>query len=300
MNSRNGFAKLNTGHSFGLLLLGIFAVLILLKLFTGSLFLNSSDRIQFVVYGQETRLYSLSPKGNINYYVGYDPDLKIEVPNGYGTYRIGALSKLIAYEKKPELLNKSFSVATSSFVTYYFYPSSSEIYYSNDVPQTYKAPSLSEIMLYKSNARLLDRVYLYLHILQASPSSFQNLDMDLLTKKIQNQKHLSAEAFGKEYRGFFYNKTYRMERLSVQIKYTKSYDTAAAIGKILEGNGIRVVDISVSEVIPKNCSLTTNSAAKSKTVEDIRRVFNCTLTKDKADTSDIIFNLGATETEWEL
>ncbi len=165
MNSRN--------HSFGFLLLGVFAVLILIRLLTGSLFLKSSDRIQFVVYGQDTRLYSLSPNGNINYYVGYDPDLKVDVPNGYGTYRIGALSKLISYEKKPELLSKAFSVATSSFVTYYFYPTNGEIYYSNDVAQTYKAPSFAEIMLYRSNARFLDRVYLYLHILQASPSSFR-------------------------------------------------------------------------------------------------------------------------------
>lgn len=286
-------------YSFGFLLLGIFAVLILLKLLTGSLFLNSSDRIQFVVYGQDTKLYSLSPKGNINYYVGYDPDLKVIVPNGYGTYRIGALSKLIAYEKKPELLSKAFSVATSSFVTYYFYPSSSEIYYSNGVPPTYNAPSFGEIMLYKSNARLLDRVYLYLQILQASPSSFKNLDIKLLTKKIQLQTYLSAEAFGKEYRGFFYNKTYRMERLSVQIKYTKNYETAVAIGKILEGNGIRVVDISVSDSQPKKCTLTTTASA-SKTVEDMRRVFNCDLTKGKADTSDIIFSLGSAEKEWEL
>ncbi len=287
-------------HSFGFLLLGIFSVLIFIKLMTGSLFFHSPDRIQFVVYGQDTRLYSLSPSGNINYYVGYDPDLKVEVPNGYGTYRIGALSRLISYEKKPELLSKAFSVATSSFVSYYFYPSSNEIYYSNDVERSYKAPTFKELMLYKSNARFLDRVYIYLQILQTSPSSFQNLDIGILTKKIQNQTHLSAEAFGKEYKGFFYNKTYRTERLSVQIKYTKNYDTAAAMGKILEGNGIRVVDISVSDSQPKKCNVTTTTASRTKTVEDIRRVFSCDLITGNADTSDIIFNLGSAETEWEL
>jgi len=287
-------------HSFGFLLLGVFATLVLLKLLTGSLFLKSSDRIQFVVYGQNTRLYSISPQGNVNYYVGYSPELKIEVPNGYRTYRIGALSKLTAYEKKPELLSKAFSLATSSFVTYYFYPSSDEIYYSNDINPNYKAPSFSEIMLYKSNARLLDRLYIYLHVLQASPSSFQNLDLRLLTKKIQLQTYLSADAFGEEYKGFFYNKTYRTERLNVQIKYTKNYDTAVAIGKILEGNGIRVVDISVSDSQPKKCTLTTSKALESRTAEDIRSIFNCDLIKGRADTSDILFNLGSVETEWEL
>ena len=287
-------------HSFGFLLLGIFSVLILLKLLSGSLFLKSSDRIQFVVYGQNTRLYSLSPKGNINYYVGYDPDLKVVVPNGYGTYRIGALSRLISYEKKPELLSKAFSVATSSFVTYYFYPSSSEIYYSNEVPHSYKAPSFIEIMLYKSNARLLDRIYLYLQILQASPSSFQNLDIGLLTKKIQKQTYLSSDAFGKEYKGFFYNKTYRTERQTVQIRYTKNYNSAVAIGKILEGNGIRVVDISATGNQPQRCNVTTTTAIESKTVEDMVRVFNCDLINGKADTSDILFNLGGAEQEWEL
>ena len=155
-------------------------------------------------------------------------------------------------------------------------------------------------MLYKSNARFLDRVYIYLQILQTSPSSFQNLDIGILTKKIQNQTHLSAEAFGKEYKGFFYNKTYRTERLSVQIKYTKNYDTAAAMGKILEGNGIRVVDISVSDSQPKKCNVTTTTASRTKTVEDIRRVFSCDLITGNADTSDIIFNLVPAETECEL
>jgi len=308
MKYRNGFgpfdvlraSRLTTNHSFGFILLGIFSLLILLKLLSGSLFINGSDRIQFVVYGQDTRLYSLSPKGRVNYYVGYNSDLKVNVPNGYGAYRIGALSKLIAYEKKPELLSKAFSVATSSFVTYYFYPSSSEIYYSSEVPESYRAPSFKEIMLYKSNARILDRVYIYLHIAQSSPSSFQNLDIDLLTKKKQSQSYLSSDAFGKEYRGFFYNKTYRTERLTVQIKYTKSFNTAVAIAQILEGNGIRVVDISESDSSSKRCNVTTSTAVKSKTTEAIKRVFGCDLIKEKVEKSDILFNLGSVESEWEL
>lgn len=287
-------------HSFGYLLLGVFAIIIFTKLLSGSLFVNAPDRIQFVVYGQDTKLYSLSHNGDINYYVGYGPDLKVEVPNGYGSYRIGALSKLIAYEKKPELLSKAFSVATSSFVTYYFYPSKTEIYYADDVPQTYKAPSFAELMLYKSNARLLDRVYLYMQILQTSPSSFQNLDIGLLTKKIQQSTHLSSNAFGKEYKGFFYNKTYRTERKTVQIKYTNNYETAVAVGRILEGNGIRVVDVSESGEKVKNCTIVTASESRSSTVEDMRRIFHCDLKHGKVDTSDILFILGSAEREWEL
>lgn len=287
-------------HSFGFLLLGIFGVLIFIKLLNGSLFLNSPDRIQFVVYGQDTKLYSLSHRDDINYYVGYNSDLKIKVPGGYGAYRIGALSKLIEYEKKPELLSRAFSVATSSYVTYYFYPSKNEIYYSNNNVDTYKAPTLKELFLYKSNARLLDRLYLYLQVLQTSSGSFQNLDIGLLTKKIQESNYLSSDAFGKEYKGFFYNRTYRTERLSVQIKYTKDYDTAVAIGKILEGNGIRVVDVSKTESKSEQCLITSSKLSSLDTIRDTISIFNCKLKSSKAETSDIIFTLGSVEREWEL
>lgn len=287
-------------HSLGYLLLAFLTVAILMKIVSGSLFVHAPDRIQFVVYGQDTKLYSLGRNGDINYYVGYSPDLKVEVPNGYGSYRIGALSKLIAYEKKPELLSKAFSVATSSFVTYYFYPTKAEIYYADDVPQTYRAPSFTELMLYKSNARFLDRVYLYLQILKTSPSSFQNLDIGLLTKKVQQSLYLSSDAFGEEYKGFFYNRTYRAERHSVQIKYANNYDTAVAIGKILEGNGIRVVDVSEERTNQKNCSIVTETAVGSRTVEDLRNLFHCDLKKAPVDTSDILFILGPSEKEWEL
>jgi hypothetical protein len=287
-------------HSFGYLLLIVFIVIIFIKLISGSLFAHAPDRLQFVVYGQDTKLYSLSHNGDNNYYIGYSPDLKVEVPNGYGSYRIGALSKLIAYEKKPELLSKAFSVATSSFVTYYFYPSKTEIYYADETPQTYRAPSFTELMMYKSNARLLDRIYLYLQVLQTSPSSFQNLDIGLLTKKVQQSIHLSSDAFGQEYKGFFYNRTYRTERFTVQIKYTNNYNTAVAIGKILEGSGVRVVDISEEKVKTKNCTIVTDTAVGSRTVVDLSAVFHCDVKRAKVDTSDILFILGSVEKEWEL
>lgn len=287
-------------HSLGIVLLGILLVLVVAKLVSGSLFSYAPDRVQFVVYGQSTRLYSISKKNDVNYFIAYAPDVKIVIPNGYGTYRIGSLSKLTQYEKKPELIAKAFSVATSSFVPYYFYPATSEIYRGETVSPEYRRPSFQEIFFSRSNARLLDRIYLYWKMIAAPSSSFQPLEIELLTSKMQGDTVLSPEVFGEEYKGFFYNKTYRSERYRVQIKYSKSYDTAATIGKILEGNGIRVVDITKSDSNRKQCEIAVEDTHQAQTVRDLSRFFNCVVRQGSPERSDIVLELSSLEQSWEL
>lgn len=287
-------------HSLGFILLGVFFILILIKLIRGSLFADAPDRIQFVVYGSSTRLYSISQQDDVNYYIAYSPDVKIVIPNGYGTYRIGSLSKLTQYERKPELIAKAFSAATSSFVEYYFYPASSEIYYGEQSSKAYRQPSFEEIFFSKSNARLLDRIYLYWRMTTSAPASFQPLDIELLTVRQHGDTILSPDVFGEEYKGFFYNRTYRSERLRVQIKYSNKYDTAVMIGKILEGNGIRVVDIMQSKSSLKQCRVMVKNLPQARTVHDLTRFFDCSLVQGSPERSDIILELNDLEKGWEL
>lgn len=287
-------------HSFGFVLLLIFLVIITLKLLSGSLFVYAPERIQFVVYGQNTRLYSISKQDDVNYYVAYAPDVKVVIPNGYGTYRIGSLSKLTRYERKPELISKAFSAATSSFVTYYFYPANGDVYYGEDASKDYRKPTVQELFFSKSNARLLDRVYLFWRMTVAPTVSFQPLDIELLTSKQNNDRILSPDVFGDEYRGYLYNRTYRSERLRVQIKYSNNYDTAVMIGKILEGNGIRVVDIAQANNDLKRCSIIVKNSLQAQTVHDVSTFFGCNVRQGSVERSDIILELGTLEKSWEL
>jgi len=261
-----------------------------------SLFINHPDRINLVFYGEKTAFYSWGKTDNVNYFAYMYPDLKIFIPGGYGYYRIGALGKLVSLEKKPDLFIRGFSAATSTLVNFYFYPPSDKIYYGNENSTSIFFPSLAQIWLGASNASLLDRIYIWLMFATAKKSDFANLASDVI-KNHQQEKLLNQDGLSKRYQGFFYQKTYRNEMKTVQIIYTKEYLGAVIVNQMLEGSGIRVVDISQGEKQPKVC-VVSEEGSFSQTAKDIAKFFHCSLTGGKTRTSDIILELGSQESAW--
>ncbi len=262
-----------------------------------SLFVNHPDRINVVFYGDKTAFYSLGKTDNINYFTYMYPDLKILVPGGYGYYRVGALGKLISLEKKPDLLITGFSEATSTLVNFYFYPPGDKIYYGDSGSSSVFFPSLSQIWLGVSNASFLDRIYLWLMFTTAKKSDFASLEADVV-KNQQQKRLLDENGLSKRYQGFFYQKTYRNEMKSVQIIYTKKYTSALMIGQILEGSGIRVVDISQDSKQPRVCIVSEDKESFSRSAKDLAKFFHCDLVRAKTRVSDIILVLGNQEGAW--
>lgn len=275
--------------TFGLaFLFGFFAVFIL-ALFANSLFIQKKDRVNILVHMKDKiTYYSISTTDDVNYLIYFYPDSKIIVPGGYKYYRFGALAKLAELEKKQEILKKSFSSATSSFTDFYFYPTKPEVLYGRSIPKEVHFPGLSDLFFTQSNANLLDRIYLLLRFLSSAKPQFTLLPSPKL-----------EEDFAKAYQGFFYSKTYRNERRLVQIIYTKKYKTANLISRILEGNGIQVVNISYDDKTYNTCSIIENSPKFSSTAKDLSRFFVCNLQKGKTGTFDILFILGDKEDYWE-
>lgn len=265
--------------------------------FYNSLFIKHPDRINVVVYGQKTALYSLGKTDRINYFTYIYPDLKVVVPGGYGYYRVGALGKLISLEKEPELMTRIFSAATSSFVNYYFYPKSEAIYYGGRQTDEIFLPSAKQIWFDASNASLLDRLYLWLTFATAKKSDFSNIDT-YPVKKQQQEKILDESNLAKRYQGFFYHRTYREEKRTVQIVYSKDYNSAVIVSRILEGSGVRVVDISQEDNQPEVCTLTEEGERFSQTAKDLVTFLHCKLISGKARVSDIILELGDQEQVW--
>lgn len=262
-----------------------------------SLFINHSDRVNMVFYGEKTAFYSFGKTDNINYFTYMYPDLKMLIPGGYGYYRVGALGKLISLEKKPDLFIRGFSTVNSTFVNFYFYPPSDKIYYGDKNSPSVFFPSLSQIWFGASNASLLDRAYIWLMFATVKKSDFANLAPDVV-KNQQQKKLVDESALPKRYQGFFYQKTYRDEMKSVQIIYTKEYSSAVIIGQILEGSGIRVVDISQGNKQPRVCVISEEGSSFSQTSKDLSKFFHCDLVKAKTRVSDIILELGDQETAW--
>lgn len=277
---------------FGLFLLLMF---FLFRSLSQSLFLQNPDRLNLLFYSENPYVLSLGNKDNVNYIINFYPDLKILVPGGYGFYRVGALGKLVYLEKKPDIYKRAFSSAASTIVNLYFYKTKNEVYYGKNEPEKIRLPGWGEALFNKSNATFFDRIFATYKLLLLKPGDFTRLDP--LIRKEKEDVILSEEDFAKEYQGFFYQKTYRNERKNVQIIYSKRTKNAELISRILEGSGIRVVDVSYKENDQKNC-LVVYSKEMTKTAKDLSYFFDCKLVKGETTLSDIIFYLANVEENW--
>lgn len=271
---------------------------LLIKSMFASLFLRPIERINFVVLERSPIFYSLDTRSGVDYVVPFVPDLKVTVPGGYGDYRFGALRKLISLEKNPDILRRAFSAGTATFTPFYFYPPRVEVSYGDLQPPAITGPTVRQLFFYDSNAGFFDKVYIYLELLKRKRGSFSLIDE---YKKLNHNgtDTFDEEAFAKKFQGFFYHKSYREEKRTVQIIYT-NYAVAVLIGRIIEGSGIRVVDLS-AEKADKTCIVTEEGNAFSRSARDIVRFFGCHLEHGNTPISDIIIKLGSrVEGEWEV
>lgn len=263
----------------------------------GSLFFHKKDRLNLVFYGSKTRIISIGLDDGVNYYIPLSNDLKVLIPGGYGYYRVGGLGKLVELEKKPDIFKKTFSANFANFTRYYFYPKKTMIYFGSDNSNNLQMPSIVELLFEQSNASLFDRAYLYLLISGKSRYSFKVID-DLSETIAQDGPLISQDRFIKTYQGNFYETTYRNEKRNVQVIYTKSYQTAKNIAQIIEGEGIRVVDLSEINKTESGCWVIEDEDIFSDTAQELANFFGCRLEKGKTQIFDIIIKLGDLEDKW--
>lgn len=285
-------------------IVGIFIVVYLLfkfiQLFTQSLFFSHNTRINTVFYGPETAFYSID-KQDARHYVMYFPaDLKMQVPGGYGSYRVGSLGKLAKLDKNYDIFQKTFSLGTTSFVYYYFYNNSDAVYYGDEVPQESKKPKITDILFMQSNAGIFDRLYLALSFFQKNADDFKILNYQEKENKAQNDVYFQEDSFIKNSIGLLYQTIYRDEQKSVQIQYKSKYSAAQDLGSLLEGNGIRVNDLSIDINKRKDCVIIDSSDDFSQTTHDLSIFFHCPIQKGNTDVYDVIFVLGDKEKDWEI
>ena len=285
----------------GLMLCTLVALIIVLRQLLTSAFFVKEDRINILLYSAAPIYYSFEKGGEVHYLTTFNADSRTAVPGGYDVYRIGALGKLVALEKNPELLKKTFSRITGSMIDYYLYPKSEKIYYGSS--EKIKLPSIGELFLYESNANFFDRLYLYIQFFGKHLADFEEIHI----KKIQSGDSvlLSDTTFARQYLGYFYHKSLRKENKTVQILYLNSYIAAKNMSRIIDGEGIRVVDIDQSskqktEIKKTQCLVMENTEKRySLTAEEIASFFKCILTKGKGRVSDIVIEMKDGENEWE-
>lgn len=266
---------------------------IVLRSFLQSLFFTSKDRINFVIYGQNTAVYSIGLQDLQDYIIPFPADVKIEIPGGYGSYRAGSIGKLVKLDKKPEIYKKAFSLASASLVSYYFYSNKDTIYYDSSKPdKNTLMPGKNVFLLYDSNANFFDKIYFTILMGQR--------DFERFTI-VNNDKNYDQEAFAKRILGLLYEKTYRTEKKNIQIMYRSNYNLATKLTSILEGSGIHVSDISYTNESKKVCTVKEDGNVTSATAYTLIEFFKCRLERGKTGVYDIIFYLdGKIPEDWEI
>lgn len=273
--------------------------------FLDSLFFSRKDRINVVVYGKDTLFYSFGRTDRVHYFISFPPDIKISVPGGYGKYRVGGIGRLAFQEKKPWLIQTSFSTVASATVDLYFYDNLSEIYYGvSGIPDSkVSVPSLSSIFFMRSNGNMFDRIFLAL--LTAGRRGNQIVPIVYTSLDTEGEDILKDRDFGKKYLGYLFNKTFRSEKRSVQIHYSNravqnnNYRTALVISRIIEGDGIRVVDIT-EDTPHTQCEIVESGQVFSRSAKHMALFFGCPLRSGNVESSDIALYLGSLEKSWEM
>lgn len=295
-------SRIHSYYRYIYIVVGIFILIYLvfkgIQVFASSLFFSHNSRINTVFYGQDTTFYSLDKKDARSYVMHFPSDLKMQVPGGYGSYRVGSLGKLSHLDNKPDILQKTFSDATTSFVQFYFYEDTDIVFYGDSIPEDIQKPKLKHILFQKSNAQFFDRLYLAVTFLNKKTDDFKRIAYQEKENRLQNDVFFQEESFIKESIGLLYQTQYRDEQKSIQIQYPENYTVAQSVGSLLEGNGIRVSDISLDLNSKKDCVIIESNDEKSVTSQDLSSFFGCPIKKGNTDVYDIVFVLGNVEKEW--
>lgn len=255
------------------------------KNISSSVFIKRKDRVNVVFYSNNTSFFSLSKK-DLSYFIQFPPETRVLVPGGYGNYKLGSLGKLVSLEKNPDLFRKTFSAATSTFVDLYFFSRKVEIYYQADKRSYF--PKISEILFSKSNSNLIDRLILISKLFDKNQSNYKIISI--------SPDFFNREDFIKDFQGSFYKKLYRDKQVTVQILYKKSYSTALLLSQMIDGEGIRVVDLSIEEENPNKCLIITKKI--DFIIQELGNFFDCQIKLGETVISDIIIKLGSLENQW--
>lgn len=253
-----------------LVAIGLYVLMTIIRSFSDSLFFARPGRITLLYYSDVPKIVSIGRSDGVSYELLFASDKRILVPGGYGRYRIGALQRLADIEKKPELLTRAFSSALSAQVDY--------------------------TMTNNAHIPLLDRVYLYFLLFQKNKSDSITLNTRYVDPA--NNADYSENSFQKKYKGFFYDKQLRMEGKNISIVYA-TYSSAKTLSRILEGEGIRVVDISYIPDSKQQCYIIEHGT-RSLTAKYLANMFKCDVREGLVKGADIQLVLGSrVEREWE-
>ncbi len=268
--------------------------------------LISQDRVNVAFYNQRPFVLSFGLSDNVNYIMDVDNNIEILVPGGYERYKIGSLGKLSRLEKNPELMRTAFSSMLSTNVDFYYLPKSVEVYDRLDESAGHdfsKSAFISTIFsrAHFSNTNFFDKLYLSYLLINHRKQDFIALSPGL-SPDLHGKYNFSEAAFAKKTKGFFFQKSFREEGAEVKLYY-QSYSAATNLSRIIEGSGIRIVDLESTDKLEEKCLLVVDSEQGERyrhTTNFFKKTYNCVIKEGRVQGAGIAVYLGKeVEQAWE-
>lgn len=278
------------GYGLGLISAAYICWIVLRGLFGQS---YSPDRLNIVLYDDAPVLLSLGLSDNVNYVVSFSHDDKVYIPGGYGRYRVGALGKLAHLQKDPDLISRAFSSMVSAHVDFSIAPKTSKVYEDmKGVEPDFTALTVAKHLAsqsYSFDGGFFDKLHVLYKLTSLRSSDFVPLK-GTFKEDPDGDIVFSEKRFQKKYRGFFYHKSLRNESQTVQIE-SSTYLAGVIVSRIVEGQGIRVVDVNGIEEAPKKCEVVYQSSEAPLTARYLAYVYGCTARTGKVEGADILLRM---------
>ncbi len=269
-----------------------------------SLFFHAKDRINVVYYGQKSVALSIGLKDDIHYIMSFDNEDRVRVPGGYGRYPIGSLGKLSDIEKDRDILKRTFSSMTSSYFDYYVVPRNNRVYEKNTGSDLSYSRKNFIIALFSpsftTNANIFDRLYISQYLARKREHNYIELESVSRYNEKDKRYDFAEDGFLKRYEGLFYYESLRKDGKEIIVQYHND-NSAVTLSRVIEGQGIRIVDLRYEENPPKKeCIVVEKGKTMSLTAAFLVSRFGCQKKNESVEGSDILFILGADlEAQWE-
>ncbi len=190
------------------LLFGFLFLLIAAAQVKTSIFLSKRERVSIAVFGEKPYVLSYDKKNHLGHLAYFDPNILVNVPGGYGWYRLGSVSLLGKIEgQQKELLKRTFEELSGAFVDIVVYPKDSAVIdRTKSAFVDYFLSSRSKITpnFYKfSTDNIIDRFLLKKTLrLRMDKLVILSLEKDYFKKN--KKSYYRAELLDSRLKGFFY------------------------------------------------------------------------------------------------
>lgn len=241
------------GSKLNLILLFLFLfLLIIIAQIKTSVFLSKRERVTVAVFGQKPYVLSYDKKNKLGHLVYFDPSILVNVPGGYGWYKLGSVSLLGKIEERQkEILKSTFAELSGVVVDIVIYPKDVRVeegLAADFIDYFLASRSKLDSSLYQfSTNNVFDRLFLKKILgLRVYKLVILNAEKDYFEKN--NKKYYRAELLDSRVKGFFYQDIFLESKAKIRLYYssTDGYKAAKRLSRFIEGFGIKVIDISRS------------------------------------------------------